>query len=147
MGALKIWLHMPWRKKVLLFQIVFWLFVSKVMVKTMAYKRVERFLGRKLDHQQNEPGDQPPAPEPLAADLGYWVERLSDRLPWNLNCLPQAMTARFILKGKGYGGVIFIGVTKDDKQQLESHAWFQTGPWILTGAEGAERFSVIAAYG
>lgn len=48
-------------------------------------------------------------------------------------CLPQAVTAMFLIKSKGQPSELKIGVAKDEEQNFKAHAWLEINGRIIIG--------------
>ena len=60
-------------------------------------------------------------------------------------CLTRALACRLMLARRGEPSVVRLGVAKDG-DAFAAHAWLESGAEILTGADGHERFAVIASF-
>ena len=45
-----------------------------------------------------------------AADVGWIVERMAEHTPWESACLAQAMAAQNMLKRRGIGSTLYLGL-------------------------------------
>lgn len=90
----------------------------------------------------------PPADAAVAADVGWVVERLADHTPWESACLPQAMAAQNMLKRRGIGSTLYLGLNKPGRHRAghEAHAWLRCGAAVLTGASEMGDFQSVACY-
>lgn len=84
----------------------------------------------------------------LAADVGWIVERLSGFTPWESACLAQAMAAQNMLKRRGIGSTLYLGLTNPGRygSETEAHAWLRSGTAILTGESEMGDFQTVACY-
>jgi hypothetical protein len=41
---------------------------------------------------------------------------------------------------------LYLGLAKDEKDQMVAHAWVRCGNKIVTGKAGMERFTVVACF-
>ncbi len=81
-----------------------------------------------------------------ASDIGRMVSRLARRMPFRAVCLPQAMTARWILQRRGIPAYIELGSRQDgDNRELALHAWLVAGDEIVTGREEHDSYASFAA--
>lgn len=101
----------------------------------------------------------PAAPEPgdpavhrdgnlAARRLSRAVARAADRLPGDSRCLPQAMALQWLLRRRGLGAVLHIGIRPERARGGldDLHAWVVRDGEILIGA-GAEPHHPVLAVG
>lgn len=95
--------------------------------------------------------DQPSSPlapkqQKQARDIGRMVGRLARRMPFQAVCLPQAMTARWILERRGIPARIEIGSRQGQSAEgLAFHAWLVAGDEVVTGREEHDSYTSFAA--
>jgi hypothetical protein len=80
-----------------------------------------------------------------AGRVGLVVAAAARRLPWRPTCLRQALAVRRMLRRRGIGARLHIGVT--DASVGEAHAWVTVDGNPVIGRPGLERFVPIAAFG
>ncbi len=90
----------------------------------------------------------PPTAAATAADVGWIVERLADHTPWESACLPQAMAAQHMLKRRGIGSTLYLGLARSDRRPTghEAHAWLRCGEVVVTGEGEMGDFQSVACY-
>jgi len=73
---------------------------------------------------------------------------ISRRTPWTSNCLPQALTAKYMLRRRGLDSTIYVGAAfTPTKDALRAHAWLRCHDVPVTGGTGNEQeFGAIASY-
>jgi hypothetical protein len=66
--------------------------------------------------------------------------------PWESTCLVQALVATWLLAYYRIPSVLHLGVARSTQpgNGLLAHAWLRVGPWIITGREGHQAFTVVA---
>ena len=57
----------------------------------------------------------------------------------------QAIAGKLMLDRRGLGSTIFIGIKKNERKDLLSHAWLCSGTCFVTGWQGHDQFKVITA--
>ncbi|MGH9279927.1 MAG: lasso peptide biosynthesis B2 protein [Acidimicrobiales bacterium] len=87
-------------------------------------------------------GDTSPQRQRVALAL----QRVSHRTPGGSHCLAQALAGKQMLRRRGIGSTLHIGVAKEVQTHLEAHAWLRCGDLTVTGGDGLERFAVIATF-
>ena len=130
---------MSWGERGLLAEAVVCLGAARVLIVFFPFRRLAPFLG--------EPRAETPA-TPLAGREAFlrkltWALRATGRrLPWRCMCLEQAVAGRLMLRRRGIPYTLYLGTDRKD-DGLVAHAWLRTGDYIVTGAEGRERFVVM----
>lgn len=74
------------------------------------------------------------------------VSRASAYTPWHSSCLIEALTAHKMLKKRNVPGMLYLGIAKQDRGEIEAHAWTISDNIIVTGGRGVEHFSVVSRY-
>jgi hypothetical protein len=87
-----------------------------------------------------------PYPTEIARRIGWALRVASSRSPWRSTCLAQALAGFSMLRRRRVPSTLALGVARSASDSLEAHAWLSCGGFILTGAGGCERFSVVARY-
>lgn len=67
----------------------------------------------------------------------------SKHTPWKSECLVQALTAQVFLKIFKIPNTLYLGISKDDLNSLQAHAWLRCGELIITGAQVRNEFKEI----
>jgi hypothetical protein len=68
-----------------------------------------------------------------ALDVGWAVTRSAAYLPFPARCLAQALTARAMLRRRGVGSIMHVGVARPDETAFEAHAWLEAAGVEVTG--------------
>jgi hypothetical protein len=67
--------------------------------------------------------------------------------PWDSNCFPQAVVARFLLGFYNIPYALFFGLRRDEESgELKAHAWVVTGRVFVTGGQSFSQFTVVGCY-
>jgi len=61
------------------------------------------------------------------------VTRCNRYVPWDTECLTQALTAKQMLKARKINSLLVIGFRKDAEGEIGGHAWLKVGPYFITG--------------
>lgn len=90
--------------------------------------------------------DLPPESELRALQIGRFVTRMADRVPFEAVCLPQAMAARWMLARRGIATQIVIGSHKGEAtgNLLQVHAWLLAGRETVTGKDESGLYQAFA---
>ena len=114
-----------------------------------------RRLARRLGPLQSETAmEAPPAQLEQARRVRLAIARVAPRTPWESNCFPQALAAKFWLRRHGIPSTLYLGVALNkananapDGARMEAHAWLRCGPMIVTGEAGHQLYTVVARFG
>jgi hypothetical protein len=68
-----------------------------------------------------------------ASDVGWAVTRIAAPFPTAAMCLAQAMAARAMLRRRGIGSILHLGVAKSRAAPFEAHAWLEAAGVEVTG--------------
>lgn len=68
-----------------------------------------------------------------ALDVGWAVTRIAAYFPQSAKCLAQALTARAMLRRRGVGSIMHVGVARSEEAAFEAHAWLEAGGVEVTG--------------
>lgn len=75
------------------------------------------------------------------------VTKVCAHTPWQSQCLVQALTAKKMLNKRNLPCTLYMGVAKDENNQLIAHAWLRCGIVYITGGQNKDRFTVTGIYG
>ncbi|UZW14952.1 lasso peptide biosynthesis B2 protein [Clostridium pasteurianum] len=78
--------------------------------------------------------------------IGWAVEQISYRTPWESKCLVKALTAQIMLARRKVSSTLYLGVAKDKNNKLLAHAWLRSGQVIVTGARQRSGFKEVARF-
>ncbi len=73
------------------------------------------------------------------------IQTISQYTPWESKCLVCAIAALKMLEKRKIESTLYLGTTKEEGQ-LIAHAWLRSGPYVITGEEGMERFTVVGKF-
>lgn len=84
----------------------------------------------------------------IAHRIGWALRIAAARSPWRSTCLAQALAGTAMLRRRRIPATLAMGVAKsaDEQRSLEAHAWLSCQGTIITGANGYEKYSVVAKY-
>lgn len=68
-----------------------------------------------------------------ALDVGWAVTRIAGYFPSSAMCLAQALAARAMLRRRGIGSVLHVGVARSEAAPFEAHAWLDAAGVEVTG--------------
>lgn len=125
----------------LLTEAVFGLVVSGVLVRIWRFRTIAGHLGQ---HMAESPMDQDRAHLVVARSIGWAIHATARRLPWRPVCLPQALTAQWMLRRRGIPATLYLGVAPGAR--YDAHAWVRAGALIVTGGPRRPEFVVVTTF-
>lgn len=121
--------------------------ISKTMIFTVPFPRLAPRLGQPTGVAPwlpllNE------AQARRARLIGQAVRMTARYTPWDANCFPQAITARWLLGLYGLPYVFFFGLKRvaDEAEGMKAHAWVAAGPVRVTGGYSFNQFTVVGCF-
>ena len=81
-----------------------------------------------------------------AVRIASIVGIVSYHTPWESKCLVQALTAQKMLKEQGVSTTLYLGVKKDENNQMIAHAWTRCGNYFVTGGSNRHGYAVVAKF-
>ena len=145
MSALRKFLALSWRDRLLLLEAWCYLGAARIALLTIPFRHIARRLGRQFPADHAIPSPSPALPE--ARRIGWAVELMSRHTPWESACLAQSMAGKFMLRRRGLTSWLFLGTRKEASGDLAAHAWLQSGDEILLGGAGRETFTALSSFG
>ncbi|MFC0216453.1 lasso peptide biosynthesis B2 protein [Paenibacillus chartarius] len=87
-------------------------------------------------------------PEHLAAlvHVNNTIEAMSRHTPWESKCFVQAIAGMNMLARRRIDCTLYLGTARDERGKMIAHAWLRSGPYYVTGANGAEKFTVVGKF-
>lgn len=143
MSRLGKFLGLPQADRHLLVEAAFWLGCARLAILVLPFRWIRLGWGE----PQALPAGKPAATPPGLLDRVSWaVATASRHLPWDCLCLVQAMAGQAMLRRRGIASTLYLGLTKDGVSKVQGHAWLRCGEQVLTGWQGMEEYTVIAAF-
>jgi hypothetical protein len=115
--------------------------VAGLLLRLLRFSRLAPKLGR---HMAESPASQDRAVTAAALRVRWAVDVAARRLPWKPVCLPQAISAQWMLRRRGIASTLYLGV--DPSAGYYAHAWVRAGPVIVTGGPRQDHFAVVSSF-
>jgi hypothetical protein len=139
----KSFVRVKWRDKILFFQAFFLSGISRIAILFIPFRVVKRFLGTpKKDSSYEIKIEEYRRVKRIA----WAVNQASKYTPWESKCLVKAITAQRMLKRYKIYSTIYLGVNKDEKNNMEAHAWLRSGSVFVTGGYEKDDFKEVAKF-
>lgn len=81
-----------------------------------------------------------------AKEVRWAVLEAARHTPWESKCLVQALTAAKMMKLRGVSTTVYLGVRKNEKNEMLAHAWVRCGTFYITGGEIRQGYAVVAKF-
>jgi hypothetical protein len=139
------WLELDWARRFALFEAAWTLAAAQAAIRLLPFRWISPGLGHLADANAASPLLSPQ--QALQAQrIGWAVQALARRLPWDSRCLAQAVAGKWMLQRRGLPSTLYLGVSHGQENWLEAHAWLRCGDEFVTGEQQHARFKVIAAF-
>ena len=127
----------------LLWEALVTLAIVRIIMACVPFRRIANWLGT--------PGAQSPGTviaeaTRTAEAVGWAVEAMGRRVPWDGRCLAQALAATSMLRRRGIEGTVALGVCDGKSSEFEAHAWVRVGSSIVTGGAEHKRFKAFTTF-
>lgn len=73
------------------------------------------------------------------------VVNTSKYTPWESLCLVQSMTVQSMLKRRNISSTLYLGVNKDENNEMKAHSWIRCGKMYVTGGDGSN-YATVAKF-
>jgi hypothetical protein len=120
-GMAKFW-SLSRREKRFLFEAVVLVLLSTACVKTMAFRRIERFL--RTHWRDGIRGDIDREEEIRL--VRHSLLRAGNAVPWKNRCLSRSIAEFIMLRRRGIPAVMCAGARFSGHSTLDAHAWVET---------------------
>lgn len=129
----------------LVFRVFVLLGISRLAINVFSFRRLEKYLGKRFVETTTKINDEHVI---LAKKLRWIIAAVSPHTPWNSNCYPQALCAKYLLRRAGVPSTLYMGVSfKPGGGALQGHAWLRCGQVYVTGGDSRDEFGAIASFG
>ena len=118
--------------------------LGRIEMLRVPFRELATRMGR-LDGES--PQALPGGREDVARRIGWAVQAMARRIPWNGLCLTQALAAVRMLKRRGIPFTLHLGVRMDSSGRHLFHAWVRSGGCRVTGGRGAGDYQVLGQFG
>jgi hypothetical protein len=129
---------LPFQKKKLLCQSFFLVWMIRICLWVISYKKLSDWLFR-----FNSKGSSQDGKWEVIKEVSNAVRLVSRFVP-SATCLIQALAVRTLLRLRGQNSKLQIGVTRDENQKFLAHAWIEVeGRVVIGGIDDLNRYSVL----
>lgn len=139
----KSFLRIKWRNKILFFEAFILSGIVRMAILFLPFRMVKKFIGIP---RSESPYDVDIEVYRSAKKVSWAVNQASKYTPWESKCLVKAITAQRMLKSQRIYSTIYLGVNKDEKNNMKAHAWLRCGEVFVTGGYGTRDFKEVAKF-
>ncbi|MGM1032018.1 MAG: lasso peptide biosynthesis B2 protein [Bacillota bacterium] len=112
-------------------------------LKRMPFSKVAPLLGEQMMETSLNPEH---LNREVLASISKAIHIMSRYTFWESQCLVKAIASMKMLEKRNIESTLYLGTAKDENGELIAHAWLRSGSFYISGAEGKERFTVIAKF-
>lgn len=132
----------------------FWLvvcFIGSLLawfaIRLISMRKLASFMGSYLENRQvvviaND------SQRIKASGIGRLMKTVSKNVPWECQCLSEALCVKWLLNYYKIPSVFYLGARLDseDKNGMKAHAWVTVGPSSVIGGPGHKYYHVVATF-
>lgn len=134
------WLKYNKRKKMYL-EALFYAAIYRFLILIFSSTFLEKRMGVRGEESEREIAKEAVN---KGREIGYVVNWVCKRTPWESKCLVRALTAQRMLRKRRISSTLYLGCGKMDGK-LVAHAWIRSGSQFLTGGNGDE-YTMVAKF-
>lgn len=136
-------IQMPFFRQLVLAEALVALAIAGLVITFLPFRKIAAWMGtagleapiEATEHQVE-----------AACLVGWAVETLAGRVPWESRCLCQALAANGMLRRRGLEGTIRFGAAREPFSDFIAHASLRFGTYLVTGKDEDERFQTITSF-
>ncbi|NOU97348.1 lasso peptide biosynthesis B2 protein [Paenibacillus sp. LMG 31456] len=139
---LRKFFSLDWRTMLLFFEAFIYLGWARYLVY-QPFHKIAPSLGTHLEETSQDKNDKN---RKALKNVHYAIHIMSNHTFWDSKCLVKALAGMSMLQRRGIESTLYLGTAKEDSGKMIAHAWLRSGPFIVTGVEGMERFTVVGTF-
>ena len=143
MHKLKVFFELSFKRQLMLIEAYILSGLYRFAIVFLPFKYVKKQLGEAKTESTYEVDD---AVYQEAKQIRIIVLLACKYTPWESKCLVRAMLVQHFLKRKKIPTTIYLGVNKDELQNMKAHAWIRCGEMIITGQYEKDHFIQVANF-
>jgi hypothetical protein len=133
-----------WCDKFILLEALFFTGVARLIIFFIPFDKYKKYIGayKKETLLEIDLEDYK-----VIRKISWAIKLVSKCTPWESKCLVQALTAQKMLKRRKIGSTLYLGVNKDENNNMKAHSWLRSGQFIVTGGRYKSEFAEVARFG
>lgn len=139
----KSFIRINWRDRILFFRAFFLSGIARIAILVIPFRVIKKFLGvlkKESSYDINIEEFR------RVKKIAWAVNQASIYTPWESKCLVKAVTAQRMLKRYNIYSTIYFGINKDEKNNIQAHAWLRCGSVFVTGGYEKDDFKEVAKF-
>jgi hypothetical protein len=128
-------------KILLVLETISLLLFFKVALYILHFKRFAKIYEGDITVHQNRIEE-----DKIIDKVNYAVNYICFILPWENKCLIRAAVIKVMLNRRRIKSVLNLGVIRNEKNELEAHAWIEAGERLLVESEKQEQFKKLYSF-
>ncbi len=136
MRRFRKFLGLSYREKLFLVKAVLLVLAVRLGLTLLSFSTLQDYL-RKGARTQND------STQRFSVDQVAWSVAAASRFIPKATCLVQALTLDYLLHREGYSANLQIGVTKGEKEELQAHAWVESGGRVINDGPGFDIYKPL----
>lgn len=131
------------RNTMLLFLEAFYFLGFARIIKSIPFNKVAPTLGERMGEtsyfQVNDHVK-------IIKDISYSIAVMSKHTWWESKCLVMAIAGMKMLERRQIESTLYMGIAREKDGNMIAHAWLRSGKMYVSGAKGADRYTVVAKF-
>ena len=108
----------------------------------MPFNKLKMNLG---NHNEESKSEASKEEYEIARKIRNAVVNTSKYTPWESLCLVQSMTVQKMLSKRNIHSTLYLGVNKDENNEMKAHSWIRCGQMYVTGGDGSS-YATVAKF-
>lgn len=133
--------QLPWAERILLIYIYILLGIVRFTILVFPFHFWAAYLRKSI--KKSPEGDKG---ETEVLRISRAIELMRRYTPWESKCLVQAITGKILLRQRRLKNTLYLGISKDQKNNLIAHAWLCSGKMVVTGGGIIDKFTVVEKF-
>lgn len=117
--------------------------IYRAFILFVPFSKLKKRMG---NHNNESPMEVDIVSYRVAREVRWAVTQAARHTPWESKCLVQALTAKRMMKNKGIPTTIYLGVKKNNDNEMIAHAWIRCGSYYITGGHNRVGYAVVAKF-
>jgi hypothetical protein len=131
------------QQPLLTLEAIFFVTLCSILIFFVPFRRLAPLLG---NIHTEMPLDESMKKKRAPLIIHQRVMAVSKLTPWKSECFVRASAIAMMLRRRGYGYTIYLGVARDEQQKMIAHAWIRCGARWLSGSGKRKQFTVVATF-
>ncbi|BDX07617.1 lasso peptide biosynthesis B2 protein [Planctobacterium marinum] len=120
--------------------------IARFLVWAFPFKYWVKLIGESMSTSRVH--KQPKISQEKRFRIAWAVKSAAYHVPWQALCLPQAMTAKWMLGFRGQSSKLYLGVKSgsNNGQGMAAHAWLSCCEGVITGGDVEQEFVSVSHF-